>query len=613
MRVRLAAALATGAILASAQPALAASSLEGEVLAAGKGVKGSTVSLYAAGAGAPALLAKDATDSKGEFQLSYDNPSGDAVLYAVADGGATKGKRPNRALRMISVAGLASGPLTELAITEQTTVASGYALSRFLHGAKLRGPSPGLQNAAATVSNLVEPRTGKVSFVLANSPNGEATEALPTFNTLANVLAYCTTGGRRQCGRLFELTRPPRGAKPHDTLAAVVDLAHHPTRRHTAPLLSLQPRKRAYEPALEFPPVAWTIALVYTDGGFDAPGRMAFDSAGRIWVTNNFESPGTVAGRGVTVLSPTGQPILHSPISGGGVLGAGFGVAVDQADRAWIGNYAGSTVSLFDPAGNPLSPPGGWSDGGISKAQGLAIDQQGSVWIPNFGGDSVTVYRGGNPSAFETITGGGLAKPFGLAIDARGNAWVTDYSTSLERGAVTKIRPDGTPSPNSPIVGGGLRSPQGIAVDSGGNLWVANLASKSVTEIANSGRVYPRSPIDVPSLTGPWGIAVDGDDNVWVAGFLEPSLTQLCGRQQANCPAGKRTGDPISPSQTGFQSAALQHLTAVQVDQSGNVWLANNWSTGSSLGDFVGGNGLVEFIGLAAPVKTPLIGPPQSP
>jgi hypothetical protein len=49
----------------------------------------------------------------------------------------------------------------------------------------------------------------------------------------------------------------------------------------------------------------------------------------------------------------------------------------------------------------------------------------------------------------------------------------------------------------------------------------------------------------------------------------------------------------------------LQHVTAVQVDQSGNVWVANNWET---INPIVGGDGLVEFIGAAAPVATPLIG-----
>jgi hypothetical protein len=51
-------------------------------------------------------------------------------------------------------------------------------------------------------------------------------------------------------------------------------------------------------------------------------------------------------------------------------------------------------------------------------------------------------------------------------------------------------------------------------------------------------------------------------------------------------------------------------VTAVQVDQSGNVWVANNWE---DVEPVVGGDGLVEFIGAAPPVRTPLIGPPSAP
>ena len=111
-------------------------------------------------------------------------------------------------------------------------------------------------------------------------------------------------------------------------------------------------------------------------------------------------------------------------------------------------------------------------------------------------------------------------------------------------------------------------------------------------------------------MIGPWGVAIDGDDNVWVASFPSQKLTQFCGRKVANCPPGARTGDPISPRVTGFTNGGLQHLTAVQVDQSGNVWVANNWE---NIMPTIGGDGLVEFIGAAAPVATPLIGLPRAP
>jgi hypothetical protein len=175
---------------------------------------------------------------------------------------------------------------------------------------------------------------------------------------------------------------------------------------------------------------------------------------------------------------------------------------------------------------------------------------------------------------------------------------------------VTRITAGGTA--DLEVVGGGLASPMGIAVDGGGGKWVANFTSDSVTRIDGDGVVSADSPIRAPSLRGPWGAAVDGDDNVWVAGFRGRTLTQLCGRLPANCPPGTATGQAISPPR-GYTSRGLQHPTAVQIDRAGNVWLTNNWSTGTTIANFVGGNGLIEFVGMAAPVATPLVGPPRRP
>ena len=133
--------------------------------------------------------------------------------------------------------------------------------------------------------------------------------------------------------------------------------------------------------------------------------------------------------------------------------------------------------------------------------------------------------------------------------------------------SVTMIMPDGTPSAGSPYTGGGLYLP--------------------------------------------WGIAVDGNDNVFVANFNGKRLSHLCGANPSNCPPGFNTGDPISPA-GGYTSDGLVRNTGVQIDPSGNVWLANNWEI-DPYPTNPGGHQLVVFIGLAAPVKTPLIGPPERP
>jgi len=116
----------------------------------------------------------------------------------------------------------------------------------------------------------------------------------------------------------------------------------------------------------------------------------------------------------------------------------------------------------------------------------------------------------------------------------------------------------------------------------------------------------------------PWGIAVDGNDNIWVANFGGPKsgligITHLCGAKPWTCPSGHKTGDPISPS-TGYTSDGVTRLTEIDIDPSGNVWVTNNWlRDGFQHLENPGGHEVVILIGAAAPVKTPLIGPPQKP
>jgi hypothetical protein len=178
----------------------------------------------------------------------------------------------------------------------------------------------------------------------------------------------------------------------------------------------------------------------------------------------------------------------------------------------------------------------------------------------------------------------------------------------------------------------------GTATDRLGNVWVANsgiiplpcgpgeegrtivfelLANviapgdASVTLIGPDGVPAAGSPFVGGGIQRPWGIAVDGDDNVWVAKFGGQRLTHLCGARPEHCPPGHSTGDGISP-ESGYGSDALVRATGVQIDPSGNVWPANNWLN-VPVQSNPGGREFVIFIGLAAPVKTPVIGPPRRP
>ena len=114
-------------------------------------------------------------------------------------------------------------------------------------------------------------------------------------------------------------------------------------------------------------------------------------------------------------LDPTGRPRTEAPfdrgtLSGGGILGNWWGIAVDLQDRVWLSNYTGDdpnefyspafkggvAASLFTADGTALSPATGITAGPLQAPQGIAVDQDGDVFIANHGNHTVVRYPGGD-------------------------------------------------------------------------------------------------------------------------------------------------------------------------------------------------------------------------
>ncbi|MEW1658882.1 LysM peptidoglycan-binding domain-containing protein [Streptomyces sp. NPDC093707] len=595
--------------------------VHGVVTGVGEPLRGVRVRLWAGTREGGRQLGQARTDANGTFRIRYAVPAG-GVLYVEA----TSGRR----LRLRAVVGVGSGgavrprTLDRVTVDELTTVAATYALAQFDSGRQVAGPAPGLENAAATSFNLADPATGKAGQMVTGAANGARNETLATLGTLADLVSVCTTDGPR-CERLLRLATPRGGAAPADTVQALLALAHHPTLSTTG-LYALARAAGVHTPALTAPPEAWLLALRYTDTGLYSPGRIAFDARGNAWATNNW-LPGTRnSSPYVSALDPTGRPTLGSPLRGGGMHGGAWGIAIDHGGSVWAPSYGGNAMTKFSATGTPLSPAAGWKNGGFVRPQGVAVDQRGNVWIANSfglkgkpGRGSVVVYPHGDPAKAFTLTGSGLNHPFSLQIDGRGRAWITnshmDFGQILDSrragtlgkvgGSVTVIGPDFKTQAtiNSPS----FQGPLGLALDSHGNAWVPSFFNSTVTELRPDGTVAGVHRL--PRTVFPWSIAVDGSDRVWVAGFGNSSVSLLCGTNTAACPPGTTTGTVLSPT-PGFRHKAIQHLTAVQIDPSGNVWLANNWSR---LLPPTGGVGMVQLIGAATPVCTPLTPLPVRP
>jgi hypothetical protein len=118
-----------------------------------------------------------------------------------------------------------------------------------------------------------------------------------------------------------------------------------------------------------------------------------------------------------------------------------------------------------------------------------------------------------------------------------------------------------------------------------------------------------------------------GDDQLWVFNFNEhleadsdkfqyppTALSRFCGA--GKCPRGKRLGKPISPDKTGYATDTLDRVTGGAIGPSGAIVILNNWKKQGPRPLYYntspGGNSFVIVPGAAAPIKTPLIGPPRS-
>lgn len=405
----------------------------------------------------------------------------------------------------------------------------------------------------------------------------------------------------------------------------------------------------------------------------NGPANFAIDKRGSVWVGNNYipepQNETACAGNQLSRFTPWGAVYPGSPYFGGGVSGAGYGITFDPDNNLWMANFGfqdppcastpeaapSDSVSLFSHHGAALSPSTGYTSGDISWPQGVVSDRRGNIFVANCGNDSITeIPRGDTDRAFNIklkgasqTPGAPQVKPFGIALDLRGNAWITDNFNNT----VSIVSPRGhllNTLPGTYLGKTVLTHPVGDAVDSKGNIWVANSdwldvpcpdtpnvgagTNPSITLYPMDSRApYKGSPFTGGGLTVPWGIAVDGNDSVWVFNFgsipVNPTacaqtgvnqfacaptgISHFCGNNTRSCPAGLQyVGAPISPKDTGYQSNALMRITGGQIDPSGNIWITGNWKINATPDMNPGGNSIAIAIGAAAPIQTPLIGPP---
>jgi ethanolamine utilization protein EutQ (cupin superfamily) len=651
---------------AFAAPVSAAISLSGQVVGAGAPIAGSTVTLYAASAGAPKELAQTRSSADGRFTLNAaGTPGTDAILYVVAKGGtpaANKSGGNNPAIVLMSVLG--PTPPKTITINELTTVASAFTSAQFINGESISGNPLGLRIAAGNAPNLVDPVTGKWGKVLLDPLNSSMTTTLANLDTLGSLIsASFTLADDAWRTRFFKAATPPTGATPKNTLEAMTGIARAPWAAPKElyalfdtvyPLPAPDGRRSApFVPYLVYEPDDFALSLCFSGGGAYATGRFMFDANGNLWSGMNW-MPGSQSGvnkstgGGVGKYSPNGTA-LSPPITGFtgmGIDGVGWGTAVTK-DRVWITSFNGK-ILVMDFNGKPVASE---SDFPFKEKflglMGIGVATNGDVWIADGSDNQLLHFPCGRIKFGKIVKPAGLKSPFDIVIDSQNRVWVSNSQSDM----VVRFPANDPSKVESFRAGIGVRA---LALDSKDNVWVASNMSldfpppvipdgasimqqfkiaaghlfevlsknpKMVTGVVNMIRPDGTQPAPTgfagnKEVSVPWGLNVDGNDDVWIGNFWGRGVVLMAGDGAKGHAAGTKTGDVIHV----FKGGSIQMITDASIDPAGNVWAANNWNDLNAAAapdplrptsTWGGGSGFTVIYGVASPVKPPRIGKVQ--
>ena len=586
--------------LGSLPAASASVPIHGLVQASGGAVAGASVTLWAASAGAPHMVAQTQTGADGGFVLPIAQMSGgNPVLYVVASGGtpsANKGAGSNPAIVFLSVLG--SDPPSSIVVNELTTIASVWTNAQFIDGTAIQGTALSLSIAAGNVPNFVNLSTGGLGDAIQDSLNSTQTPTLANFGTLGDLLAGCATEVTSSaCSSLFAASTSSGGKVPTNTLTAAESIARNPT-QHTSTLFGLlnafypfpsasqniQIRPAPYVPYLEYAPSAWILGLKFSGGGVDGPGKLGFDAKGNAWVGDNFlvgDQAGFQPWSGIwngnlSEFAPNGKPLspMTTGWTGGGVFGPGFGTAVGADGRVWVSNNVpGRSISVFDNNGKPLTPPDGITfNHQLGAMQGVMVAPNRDVWVLDEERDQLVEFPGGDIGKGKLVCTSVNGKsdqmpcklfkgPFHLAIDGKNQIWV---SNALGK-AVVRF-PESDPTQAVEFPSGGL-SGKGVGIDSQGDLWVTNTVGEPLDLII-------KARLAKLKLTGK--LTIDA-----ALHLIFPYLrTHVQGTVSMLRPDGSQA--PGSP----FKGGGISGPWGVAVDGNDNIWISN--FIGESFSEFCG-------------------------
>ena len=584
------------------------------------------------------------------------------------------------------------------------------------HTNRVLGLSMGMRDNFVSTS-------GEISDVITSSPNGFETNSYALWMSLANLTYNCYTN--QTTYNDFIKYSSIDSNKPASFLEGLYNIIRNPFTSVPEIYELIENNPVVFHPSLtklSLPqgasrqPDQWTLAIKVHNSGADnylfaGVAYIAFDKNDRGWVANNVVQGTPNSASCCMVLEPNGKPAEFSPVFGGGIVGVGFGVTVDnEGENIYFGSFGwGPTqcnpfegaLAQFSNDGTTLSPTNGWTKG-LSRVQGLNFDKEGNLWVTSWGsqeplapGDTIYPFenkesaivvfkKGDNGNLdFDNPLSYPLGNPFRATFDvaynpvsdamyvacagtARGkgeSGMSSVYKFTLENDIITlqaswdKVHD----SKNARLI----ESFRQINFDSDGNVYVGAIkegeepifidkdtkkqdlikAVKSGIIKLDSNLVFQEKITD--KINRPWSVTIDNNDTIF-AGNFGPELVKEH-KFSKDLPLGTTgvtivkkdskgkyvsqfmtlpTGGSEVKLATGFPLygivyttdftkdgkeiqipiqrpcySPLMRITSSSVDGAGNLWVNNNWKPSGAIDllENPGGDGLVIFIGVAAP------------